>query len=47
MMPDMMQADLYDQGLLDDPDFFNTPSGIKRNADKVLWHVEMHGEPSF
>lgn len=47
MMPDKMQADLYDQGLLDDPDCFNAPNGVKRNADKVRWHVDMHDEPAF
>lgn len=46
-MPDQMQADLYDQGVLTDPDFINTPNGLLRNVDKVQWHVQLHGEPAF
>jgi len=43
-MPIDMQADLYDAGLIDDPDYFHGPNGLQPNAAKLRRWIKSGGD---
>lgn len=47
-LPAQLQADLHQDGLLDDPDYFwNKDGQVQANADKLRRYIEENGEPWF
>lgn len=47
-IPMELQVHLWEQGLLDDPDYIRDDAGrITPDAEKLKAYIEEHGEPPF